>query len=305
MNNAKHTLTYLKWLISISSIAFIVYKLSQLSQQEWLLLHTAFLKNASIKLFTAIILFMLLNWSVEAIKWKILVRFVQPQSLFIAIKSVFIGVTIGLFTPNRAGELIGRVYYLDDDKKIRASLLNLAGSVTQVACTFIFGLIALLFFKDNWLAKVPFTMLMSLLILLLIVCFAAYYVIRNNRVFMNILDEIFVPFKRITLKTMLQVLGLSMFRYGIFTLQFILVLHLFEIHLPVVDMIICIAVNYFLITAIPTYALAEIGVRGSVAAAVFGVYGIEALPVISASLIIWIVNLAVPSIIGTVILMKE
>ena len=68
-----------------------------------------------------------------------------------------------------------------------------------------------------------------------------------------------------------------------------------------VDMIICIAVNYFLITAIPTYALAEIGVRGSVAAAVFGVYGIEALPVISASLIIWIVNLAIPSLIRVVL----
>jgi hypothetical protein len=305
MNKAKHILTYLKWLISISSIAFIVYKLVKLSDQECLVLHTAFSKNASIKLFTAIILFMFLNWSIEAIKWKILVRFVQPQSLFIAIKSVFIGVTIGLFTPNRAGELIGRVYYLEDDKKLRASIVNIVGSAAQVACTFIFGLIALLFFKENWLAKVPLTIFMSLLILLLIVCFASYYVIRNNRVFMNIIEEVLVPFKRISLKTMTQILGLSMFRYCIFTLQFILVLHLFEIDLSVVDMIICISVNYFLITAIPTYALAEIGVRGSVAAAVFGVYGIEALPVISASLMIWIVNLAVPALIGTAILMKE
>ena len=256
-------------------------------------------------LMSAISLLMLVNWAIEALKWKMLVKHIQVQSFLAALKSVFIGVTIGLFTPNRAGELIGRVYFIEDDKKLRASLINSIGSLAQVACTFGFGIMALLFFKENWISKIPFTTLLSLALLLITISIALYYVVRNNMVLQNIIREIVLPFRRIDWTTVTQVVGLSILRYLIFTIQFVLVLQVFTINLSISEMLICIAVNYFLITVIPTYALAEIGVRGTVATAVFGVYGIDALPVISASLIVWMINLAVPALIGTAILMKE
>jgi hypothetical protein len=91
----------------------------------------------------------------------------------------------------------------------------------------------------------------------------------------------------------------------VFTLQYVLILKLFGIELSVIDSIICIALNFFLITIIPTYALAEIGIRGTVAVTIFSVYGISSLPVLSAALLIWIINLAIPALIGTLILIKE
>jgi hypothetical protein len=131
------------------------------------------------------------------------------------------------------------------------------------------------------------------------------YVVKNNVILQNMIHDILVPFRRLDVKTVTQVSALSVLRYLIFTLQFVLVLQIFNVELSVIEMITCVAVNYFLITAIPTYALAEIGVRGTVATAVFSVYGVDALPVISASLIVWMINLAVPALIGTAILMKE
>jgi hypothetical protein len=305
MNNTKHILLYLKWLISISSIAFIVFKFSKLSAEQFSFLKNAVLGTHGLLLMSAISLLMLVNWAIEALKWKMLVKHIQVQSFLAALKSVFIGVTIGLFTPNRAGELIGRVYFIEDDKKLRASLINSIGSLAQVACTFGFGIMALLFFKENWISKIPFTTLLSLALLLITISIALYYVVRNNMVLQNIIREIVLPFRRIDWTTVTQVVGLSILRYLIFTIQFVLVLQVFTINLSISEMLICIAVNYFLITVIPTYALAEIGVRGTVATAVFGVYGIDALPVISASLIVWMINLAVPALIGTAILMKE
>jgi len=59
--------------------------------------------------------------------------------------------------------------------------------------------------------------------------------------------------------------------------------------------------------AIPTIALAEIGIRGSVAVYVFKFYFeyihntevINPLAIIAASSVLWLVNLALPAIVGT------
>ena len=57
----------------------------------------------------AVCFFMLLNWGLEARKWQLVIRRIQPIRWIQALKAIFTGTTLAFFTPNRMGEYIGRV----------------------------------------------------------------------------------------------------------------------------------------------------------------------------------------------------
>jgi uncharacterized membrane protein YbhN (UPF0104 family) len=61
----------------------------------------------------AVVLLMIVNWSVEAFKWKISVAKIQPISFFKAFKAVLSGISFSVSTPNRVGEYLGRVLLLE------------------------------------------------------------------------------------------------------------------------------------------------------------------------------------------------
>ena len=58
-------------------------------------------------------------------------------------------------------------------------------------------------------------------------------------------------------------------------------------------------VMLFVISIIPTIAISEIGVRGSVAVYLFGLISANALGILSATFVLWLINLLIPAIIGT------
>jgi len=248
---------------------------------------------------------MTLNWLAEAMKWKYVLNNLQQISIFEAYKSVLAGVAFGIVTPNRIGELIGRLLFIDEDKKISASLLNIVCTTIQLIVTLFFGLLSLIFFKENWLYLIPFSSLLSILFLLLIILFSVFFLLIKIPNINSKIIEYTVVFKNLSLRQTFFILFLSVLRYSIFSLQYFLVLRMLHIELSEFSCFVCIALNFFLITVIPTYALAEIGVRGTVAVAVFSVYGIPALPIASASLIVWIINLAIPALLGATILIRE
>ena len=67
----------------------------------------------------AVILLMLVNWSVEAVKWKISIREIQRVSFIKAFKAVLSGVSFSVSMPNRVGEYLGRVMYMDEGNKLK------------------------------------------------------------------------------------------------------------------------------------------------------------------------------------------
>lgn len=294
-----------KWLISIASLAFIFVKLKNTSLEEFEFLFNNIFGISKYWMLIVVFVLMLINWFTEALKWKIILKNLQNLSLVQAYKSVFAGVAFGIVTPNRIGELVGRILYIDEDNKISASLLNFICSTFQLLVTFAFGALGLFFFKENWLQKIPFTSLLSITILVILLTVCIIYFLSKIPNLSNRVNEYFQPFRKIEKTQATTIFVLSVLRYIIFTTQYIIVLYMMGIELSVISCLVCISVNFFLITIIPTYALAEIGVRGTVAVSVFSVYGVTALPVATASIIIWIINLAIPAIFGTFILLKD
>ena len=56
--------------------------------------------------------------------------------------------------------------------------------------------------------------------------------------------------------------------------------------------------SFLIVSIIPTIAIAEIGVRGSVAILLFSYFAVNPISVFSATISLWLINLVVPSIIG-------
>ena len=54
-----------------------------------------------------------------------------------------------------------------------------------------------------------------------------------------------------------------------------------------------------IISIIPTIAITEISVRGSVAVSLFGLISFNTIGILSAALALWIINLVLPALIGT------
>lgn len=266
-------------------------------------------------LLLAVLLMMPLNWLLETVKWRLLIRYIEPVTLPSAFRSVLAGITFSLFTPNRVGEFLGRIFTLRANR-IKSALLTIAGSISQLIVTLVAGMVALLFFipqyvdfSEQWqdYLYAGLVILILLLSLLLVLLFLKVPVITAR------LDKLIRPqwrhinlylivIERVGRQILAGVLLLSALRYLVFSAQFYLLLRAFGLEIPYFQAMMLISLTYFVMAAIPTVALADLGIRGSVSIYFIGIYfgsnTAAAASILSASTLIWIINLALPALLG-------
>lgn len=251
-----------------------------------------------------VILMMFLNWLVEALKWRYMISKIENISLMTAYRAVFTGITVSTFTPNRIGEYGGRVFCLEKGDRIKAVFITVLCSMSQLLVTILFGSISLFILFDEILIDKTF-LSVSLLILLNLFLLFSYFNISH---IVNFLGK----FKLIkSFKKYLEVLVMynykdliiafiySNTRYFIFSLQFIILLHVFGINISFMDAILSVMLIFFFITITPTITIAEIGVRGSVAIFVLGLFSSNDIAILSSTTLLWLINLIIPAIIGS------
>lgn len=261
-----------------------------------------------------IVLMMFLNWFLEALKWRFLIRKIEDVSVVRSVRAIFSGITVSAFTPNRVGEYGGRVFCLEKADRIQAVLITVIGSMAQLLTTIMFGSIGLLFlpsyksefslFFDNVSFAFPvFAFILIVLNTLLILLFL------NASVLSSVLSTIpfLKKFKKYnsvfsfySFEELLKVLGYSIARYFVFTTQFFILLQLFDVSIAYTDAFIFIATMLFVISVIPTIAITEIGVRSSVALFLFGLVSSNTIGILSATFLLWVINLLLPSLIGVI-----
>lgn len=257
------------------------------------------------------LLFMPLNWSLEAMKWKILVQRLESVSFLKSLKAIFSGVTVSVFTPNRVGEYGGRVFHLQNANIIKATLLTVVGSYAQLLVTIVTGLIAFAFFlptygtTPQYFGNAQFVILYTFGALLII--FLNYLFLNNSIVSslisrMKFLGKFRIYGKTFSLhksKELLKILLLSYARYGVFALQFFLLLLVFDVKTSFLPALMMISMSYLVMTIIPTIAITDFAVRGSVSLYFIGLLSPNEPGILSASFVLWLINLALPASIGT------
>lgn len=251
-----------------------------------------------------VIFMMFLNWLVEALKWRYMISKIENISIMTAYRAIFTGITVSTFTPNRIGEYGGRVFCLEQGDRIKAVFITVLCSMSQLLVTILYGSISLFILFDEILIDKTFISV-SLLILLNLFLLFSYFNISH---IVNFLGK----FKLVnSFKKYLEVLVMynyrdlfiafiySNTRYFIFSLQFIILLHVFGINISFMDAILSVMLIFFFITITPTITIAEIGVRGSVAIFVLGLFSSNDIAILSSTTLLWLINLIIPAIIGS------
>jgi uncharacterized membrane protein YbhN (UPF0104 family) len=100
------------------------------------------------------------------------------------------------------------------------------------------------------------------------------------------------------------VLALSVLRYIVFSFQFILLLKLLNVDITIISLFTFIWVLYMIVTFIPSPFLGNLGTREAVVLLLLANYNSTA-EVLSASIIVWIINVAFPAISGSLILLFD
>jgi uncharacterized membrane protein YbhN (UPF0104 family) len=110
--------------------------------------------------------------------------------------------------------------------------------------------------------------------------------------------QLFSALSTFTRKELFKILALSFLRYLVFFLQFFLVLKAVGVNISNFQEIMLIPLCFMITSCIPTLLISEIGVRGSVALFIFGVVSDMEIEIILASILLWLINVAVPALLG-------
>jgi len=253
----------------------------------------------------------LLNWSLEAWKWQLLAEKVERISWTEAFKGVLAGLSLGFVTPNTLGDYAARLWMLQNRNRMEAVGAVMLGRVAQLYVTLVTGLLAFLYVcqQRDWLPQFYFP---ALLILTLLLVSGTYVAINRSFVYRighfrytRWLSPYFRVLTAYRPAEVFRVLGLSWLRYFVFTGQFLLLLWVFGVRLPLPDLISGIALVYLSKSIVPAFHfLSDLGVREFSALYVFGWYGAAASPVLAATLSLWLLNILLPALSGSILLWR-
>jgi len=302
----------LKVVIALLAVGFIIRELRMRDATTDLLDDLRFLyERPRFDEFAILLLAMLANWALEAYKWRVLIASIENISLWRSMKAVFSGVTIAFFTPNRVGEYGGRVFHLEKADRIDAVLLTVVGSYAQLTVTIVAGLLALTFYLPMYEGTGPLSVVQCSFIALGMFALCAFLVLLflNTRLLSVVLRKLRLPkgmmrhvkvFDAHSPQSLFRVLAASAGRYVVFTAQFFLLLHIFQVDVGYADAMMMIAMTYFVMTGIPTIAITEVVTRGSIAVYFLSQISDNVSGIVSASSLLWLINLVIPALFGVV-----
>ena len=261
---------------------------------------------------SAIVLLMLLNWILESIKWKYLINRVQKISIWESIEAVFCGLTWAIFTPNRLGEYAGRVLFLPNRKRIHGVFAMAVGAFGQSVITNVLGACALMWYLytyshlNIYIYIWIFVSAIIFMVFFLVLFFHIQWIVKllDYIPYVKKYHRFFDIMGRYTKPELFKIMGFCMARFAVFSFQYYLVIHLLIPEMPVIQMMLMVLILFFVQSALPSLDLLDVGVRSATASVLFAHITTQSLAVVAAVSSIWLINLIIPAILGSVFVFK-
>jgi hypothetical protein len=228
---------------------------------------------------------------------------------------VLSGVSFSVSTPNRVGEYLGRVMYMDAGNKLKTISITIVGSISQLIITLLMGCIGLIILRSNiearqlitpvWMDVIIYGVI-AVLIILTLFYFRLSWIIKvvdrlpGSQRFAYLVKAL----EDFDATLLLQLLSLSLLRFIVFILQYFLIFHLFDVQVLWWQCFWTVSVSFLVMAAIPTFAIAEIGLRGKVGLTLTGLFSTNTAGIIFATAGIWIINLIIPAIAGSLLILS-
>jgi Lysylphosphatidylglycerol synthase TM region len=253
-------------------------------------------------LFIFAIALMPLNWGLETVKWKVLLR--SHVSYSRLVKSIIAGITIGFVTPGRSGEFAGRVLFLNDDKGTKVFYLSSIGGLAQTAASLVIGApFVLMWSNDVFITEIVTAC--GLIYLLVFFRFDLLNKVLSSWSFLQryglVIEHTDLP----VIETQLYVLLLSAIRFLIYSMQYVLLLMFFGVGNNVPALLTHSIVYLLAQTFSPLMPLLDFSYRGASALYVFKDFPINTIAILSTVMIVWLVNLVAPAVIGYFYILKR
>lgn len=225
-----------------------------------------------------VLVLMPLNWYLEALRWKISISF-EEISIGESIGIVLRGLTLNWIIPFTAGDIGSRLIGMKNYKKaIFAMTLN---RISIFLITIIFGSFSVAFYFKIEAFYIVFGLLASASLFLL--------VRRESS------DQSYF----LSSKIIIEVSGLTILRYVVFSLQYFLLLSFFNPDLTTIIIILGIGWVFLFRSIIPSL-FGNLGIREASSIVFFQELVPDLNLIIFPSLIIWVINTIIPSCIGLI-----
>lgn len=261
-----------------------------------------------------VILLMLVNWGIEAIKWKIAVRPIQPVSFLKAFRAILSGVSFSVIMPNRVGEYLGRVLYMNDGNRLKTISITIVASISQLIITLLMGCIGWLFMQpaienkqlvsSMWSQVILYGMIAVTIVLTLFYFRLSLLIkwvdrIPGSKRFAYLVKAL----EDFNATLLLRLLSLSALRFVVFTAQYYLLFRLFEVDISWWQAFWAVSVSFVVMAVIPSIALIEPVQRGFVMGTIVTLYSPNMVGIGFTATGIWFINLFVPAAIGCLLIL--
>mgnify|MGYP001187663338 CR=1 FL=1 len=309
---------FLKWLFLLAAIGYLSYQLITFEHYSAMLAEFQHFSLYQFLCLVSVLFLLPSNWWLESVKWEMLVEKVQKIDIKIAFKSVLNGILTSFFTPNRVGDFVGRIVYLDKKNKKAGFTLSIINSFTQNFIMIICGMPAFLLFvfrsRNSHSAifqgfSIKVYLIEFLLFLLIGIIFYIFLpfivrILQKSKV-ANRFQSFFACLSVYNSWDLLKILMVSLLRYFVFSLQFFLMLRCFGVDLYVLNAMIAIPCTYLFVTFTPSLAFSEVPIRSSYAVIFIGAFSHQLVQIMLATACVWAVNYALPLLGGSFFTLKK
>jgi uncharacterized membrane protein YbhN (UPF0104 family) len=284
-------------------------------EESWLNIKSSFTDTRVLN-FILVFVLMFVNWSLEALKWKISVQGVQPVSFFRSLKAIFSGVSFSVTTPNRTGEYLGRVLYMDDGNRLKVISLTILGSISQLLVTIFFGLLGLLILRPDitsmnlsgwmeWLKDLGIIGASLAFIFLTVFYFRIGWLVKwidkipAIKKYIWLINEL----EKTDTTLLMRLLSISLLRYMVFATQYFLLFHFFGVEVNWWQGFWATAIVFFVMAITPTIELFEVVKKMYVTKEIFAIFTVNTLAIGFVTTTIWCINLVIPAAIGSLLIL--
>jgi len=258
---------------------------------------------------------MVINWSIEAVKWQLSIKKLQQVNFLKAFKAVLSGVSFSVSTPNRVGEYLGRILYMNEGNRLKTISLTIVCNMSQLVITLFVGAIGLIILLPQietdhvmssiWIRVILYGVVVTLIILTLFYFRLPWLVKWIDRLpGSSRYAWLIKALEDFNATLLLQLLSLSALRFLVFIVQYYLLFRLFDVPVSWWQAFWTISVSFLVLAIIPTIAIIELFQRRMIVKTLVGFYSTNELGITLTTAGIWFINLIVPAIIGSLLILS-
>lgn len=299
----------LKYIILVTAYGVVAYHLATYTGYSAIAACLRLWTTGEWLMLAAVVALMPLNQLLESLKWRSMVRHLEPVSIQQAVYATLIGQVGAIALPNRLADFPTRTLALRPGNRAAATII---GFLSGWALTIVIGIAGTIagtiyirhytpvFFNTRYLTVAAAAVIMLML----------FFIIFPGT--LKFLEPLIPPkYKNLgfTARALSQLQAhqtitatlYSALRYTLFSFQYFVSLRTFGIQLSADEALTAIPTIYLLTTITPTVVLSEAAVRTSYAIAVLAPISASTPTIALATTLLWIINIGLPLVSGLVL----